>query len=443
MHITVVGAGYVGLVAGTCFAETGHDVSIIDVDKHKVSTLQEGEIPFYEPGLKDLLIRNIRQKRLVFGTDIRQAIAGAQVAFIAVGTPQAESGSADLRNVLEVAGAIGDAMTGALVVVNKSTVPVGTARKVEQIIRQRTSHPVRVVSNPEFLKEGAAVEDFMRPDRVVIGTDDEEARHVMTDIYAPFMRTNNPILFMDCLSAEMTKYASNCLLAARITFMNEIANLCDAVGADVDLVRVAVGSDKRIGHSFLFPGVGYGGSCFPKDVRALDRTAEAHGVHLSLIKATDESNESQKRILPRRIFQEFGPDLSGMTFALWGLAFKPRTDDMREAPSLVIIDELLRAGAAIRAFDPEAMGNARRILGNRITFCESNYQTCEGADALIIATEWNEFRRPDFDRLKRLLRRPAIFDGRNIFDPNRMHELGFDYVCIGRNRNRFSRPDGQ
>jgi len=436
LRIAVVGAGYVGLVAGTCFAETGHDVVLVEVDQQKIQTLQQGQVPFYEPGLSDLLKRNIAKHRLAFSSDIKTALEGAKAVFIAVGTPQSADGQADLSFVLQVAKQIGQAQNGPIVVVNKSTVPVGTAEKVRRVIGQYSSHPVTVVSNPEFLKEGAAVDDFMRPDRVVIGTDDEQARKLMSDLYAPFVRTGNPILFMDNASAEVTKYAANGLLASRISFMNEIALLCDAVSADVDLVRFGVGSDSRIGHPFLFPGVGFGGSCFPKDVRALIRTGKEHDIEMEILKATDRVNERQKGVISRRIKARFGEDLTGRVFGIWGLAFKPRTDDVREAPALVIINDLLEAGAEIRVYDPEAFQTAREILGDRVTYCESSYDCCQAAEALVVVTEWNEFRRPDFERIKSLLKQPVVFDGRNIYDPDRMHELGFEHIAMGRTRSK-------
>ena len=434
MRIAVVGAGYVGLVAGTCFAETGHSVVVVDVVAEKIATLERGQVPFYEPGLSELLTRNMREKRLRFTTELTSAVADRQVIFIAVGTPEDENGSADLRYVLQVARDIGQAMQGPMVVVCKSTVPVGTSQKVRAVIEAETEHPVAVVSNPEFLKEGAAVDDFLRPDRVVIGTEDAHARATMEDLYSPFVRTGNPILFMDNESAEMTKYCANGLLAARISFMNEIALLCDAVGADVDQVRLGVGADRRIGHAFLFPGVGYGGSCFPKDVRALGKTGERAGVALNMLAATDLVNERQKHWLGGRVAEQFGQDLSGRTFAVWGLAFKPQTDDVREAPALVLIEDLLAAGAKVRAYDPEAMQTARTVLGERIVWCEGAYHACDGADALLVVTEWNEFRRPDFERIAERLKRKLIFDGRNIYSPERLAELGFEHVTMGRNR---------
>jgi UDPglucose 6-dehydrogenase len=427
-----MGAGYVGLVAGTCFAETGHNVTIVDIDAEKIKSLQESEVPFYETGLQDLLKRNIREKRLIFTTEIRDAVPGARVVFIAVGTPEDEDGSADVSLVMEVARQIGATLDGPLVVVNKSTVPVGTGGEIEAIIKPETAHPVTVVSNPEFLKEGAAVDDFMRPDRVVVGTEDPAAVELMTDLYAPFVRTGNPILFMDRTSAELAKYAANGLLASRISFINEIALLCDAVGADVEKVRRGVGSDARIGHAFLFPGVGFGGSCFPKDVRALVRMGKRHGIEMEIATATYRANRRQKLLVPGRVKEHFGADLSGRTFALWGLAFKPRTDDIREAPALVVIEELLAAQATVRVYDPEAMESARRVLGKRVRYCESSYDCCRGADALIVVTEWNEFRFPDFDRIKELLKEPVVFDGRNVYDPKRMREMGFEHITVGR-----------
>jgi len=432
VRIAIVGAGYVGLVAGTCFAETGHNVTIVDVDAGKIASLQKSEVPFYEPGLKDVLRRNIREKRLVFTTAIQNAVPGARVAFIAVGTPEGEDGSADVTHVMEVARQIGKNMDGPLVVVNKSTVPVGTGGEIEAVIKKETSHPVTVVSNPEFLKEGAAVDDFMRPDRVVVGTEDAQAIGLMTDLYSPFVRTGNPILLMDRTSAEMAKYAANGLLASRISFMNEIALLCDAVGADVEKVRRGVGSDARIGHAFLFPGAGFGGSCFPKDVRALMGMGRRHGIEMEIATATDRANTRQKLLLSQRVKERFSADLSSRTLALWGLAFKPRTDDIREAPALVVVEELLAAGANVRVYDPEALETARRVLGERVTYCRSSYDCCQGADALVVVTEWNEFRFPDFERIKQLLKQPVVFDGRNLYEPRRMREMGFEHIGVGR-----------
>lgn len=431
MKIGVVGTGYVGLVLGACLAENGNTVVCVDNDESKVAALKRGEIPIYEPGLAEMVARNEAEERLSFTTDIAGAVRGSEILFIAVGTPQDEDGSADLSHVLEAARQIGRAMNGPKIVVNKSTVPVGTAQKVRDAIREVASHPVSVVSNPEFLKEGAAVDDFLRPDRVVIGTDDPKVEAVMRELYEPFVRTGHPILVMDPASAELTKYAANAMLATRISFMNEIANLCDRVGGDVRQVRAGIGTDSRIGPSFLFPGIGYGGSCFPKDVKALLRTGEDAGLSLEVVAAVDRVNQAQKSILVPRIKAYLG-DLAGKTIGIWGLAFKPRTDDMREAPALTIIEALLAAGASVRAYDPKAMKAARQFLGDCITYCAKSYDVLEGADALVLATEWAEFREPDFGRIKTLMRRPAIFDGRDIYNPQHLRELGFHYEGIGR-----------
>ena len=431
MKIAIMGTGYVGLVVGACFAENGNTIVCVDKDADKVETLRRGEIPIYEPGLGDLIPRNVAQDRLRFTTDEAGAVKASDIIFIAVGTPQDEDGSADLTHVLEVARAIGRAMNGRKIIVNKSTVPVGTAAKVRKVISEITSHPFAVVSNPEFLKEGAAVDDFMKPARVVVGTDDESVAEVMRELYEPFVRTGNPVLVMDQQSAELTKYAANAMLASRISFMNEIANLCDQVGADVRQVRLGIGTDPRIGSSFLFPGIGYGGSCFPKDVKALVRMGRATGVELGVVEAVDRTNENQKAILVPRI-EAFLGGLEGKVVGIWGLAFKPRTDDTREAPALDIIERLTAAGASVQAYDPKASEAAERVLGERVRFCERSYDAVEGADALVVATEWNEFREPDFRRIKTLMRRPAIFDGRNIYNPQHLRELGFHYEGIGR-----------
>jgi UDPglucose 6-dehydrogenase len=432
MRVGVFGAGYVGLVTGTCFAEMGNDVVVCDVDEKRVAELCQGTIPIYEPGLEEMLQRNQENARLRFTTDAQEAVETSEVIFIAVGTPSDEDGSADLTHVLAVAREIGRHADGPRIVVNKSTVPVGTGRKVREALSETSAHEFSVVSNPEFLKEGSAVEDFMKPDRVVVGTEDERAREVLKKLYAPFVRTGNPILFMEIASAEMTKYAANAMLATRITFMNEIANLCERVGANVDEVRIGVGSDKRIGTAFLFPGAGFGGSCFPKDVRALERLADEVEYQFPIIRAVHEVNETQKRVLGRKIRHHFGPDLAGRRFAVWGIAFKPRTDDIREAPALALIEDLLSAGAEVAVFDPEAMANARSALGDHVIYAESAYDAIEGADALIIVTEWNEFRFPDFDRIKKALKEPVIFDGRNVYDPRTLSDLGFTYHSIGR-----------
>jgi UDPglucose 6-dehydrogenase len=430
VNIGVVGTGYVGLVVGACLAENGNTVQCVDADRSKVDALRRGEIPIYEPGLNEMVPRNVAAERLSFTTDLEGAVKASDVLFIAVGTPQDEDGSADLSHVLDVARGIGRAMNGFKVVVNKSTVPVGTAAKVRQVIAAITEHPFAVVSNPEFLKEGTAVDDFLKPDRVVIGTDDPKVEAIMRTLYEPFVRTGNPILVMDHASAELTKYAANAMLATRISFMNEVANYCDQVGANVRLVRLGMGTDSRIGQSFLFPGVGYGGSCFPKDVKALLRMGEQAGLELHLVGAVDRTNERQKSILVPRIASHLG-GLAGKRVAIWGLAFKPKTDDMREAPAMAIIEGLLAGGAAVRAYDPKAGQVARRVFGDRVTICERSYDALEGADALAVVTEWNEFREPDFKKIKALMRQPAIFDGRNIYNPQSLRELGFFYQGIG------------
>lgn len=436
MEIAVVGTGYVGLVAGACFADSGNEVICVDNNEEKVRRLEQGEIPIYEPGLKDIVDRNYKVGRLKFTTSLKDGVEAAKVIFIAVGTPQDEDGSADLTHVLNVAKGIGQYMNGPKVVVDKSTVPVGTAEKVRAAIAAETDHPVRVVSNPEFLKEGAAIDDFMKPDRVVVGVPDEEAASVMKELYAPFLRTNKPLLIMDVPSAEMTKYAANAMLATRISFMNEIANLCERAGADIDKVRVGIGTDSRIGMSFLFPGVGYGGSCFPKDVQALIRTSRELGMSLRIGEAVEAVNADQKKALVRRMVEHYGSDdeLKGKTFAVWGLAFKPRTDDVREAPALVICDELLKRGAKIRAYDPEAMETFQEKFGERegIEYLSSNYEAVDGSDALVIVTEWNAFRHPSFEKLRASLKNPVIFDGRNLFGLEDMGRHGFTYYSIGR-----------
>jgi UDPglucose 6-dehydrogenase len=431
LKIAVVGTGYVGLVVGVCLAENGNSVVCVDNDEKKVEALRRGEIPIYEPGLAEMIPRNVAEERLRFTTDLGAAVQQSEILFIAVGTPQDEDGSADLRHVLAVADGIGRHMNGYKVIVNKSTVPVGTTEKVRKAVSAVTTHAFAVVSNPEFLKEGTAVEDFLKPDRVVIGADDERARAVMCELYAPFVRTGNPVLVMDSASAELTKYAANAMLASRISFMNEIANLCDRLGADVGQVRRGMGTDSRIGSSFLFPGIGYGGSCFPKDVKALIKTAEEVGLDLRVVKAVDEANQAQRRVLVPRIAAHLGT-LKGKVIAIWGLAFKPRTDDMREAPAAAVIDGLLEAGASVRAYDPKAIDVARRVYGDRIHFCKRSYEAVEGADALVVATEWNEFREPDFGRVKSLMRQPVVFDGRNIYNPQVLREMGFHYEGIGR-----------
>jgi UDPglucose 6-dehydrogenase len=437
MNIAVVGTGYVGLVVGTLLADMGHQVVCVDNDSEKVAALLKGIIPIYEPGLDHLVKRNVHEERLGFTEDIAAAVAACEVAYIAVGTPSAEDGSADLRGVFAVARSIGAHAVRPLTVVIKSTVPVGTADGVRAALAETSSFQHDVVSNPEFLKEGTAVEDFRNPDRIIVGCASEAPRRVMERLYKPLLRTGKPILFMDNRSAEMSKYAANAFLATRISFINELARLCELVDADIDAVRRGAGSDSRIGLRFFFPGAGYGGSCFPKDVRALQFTAEQHDLHLHVVDAAETVNLEQKRLLARKVLARFGPDLTGMKIALWGLAFKPRTDDMREAPSLVVIQMLAEAGATIVAYDPEAMDEARHILGDRIRYADSSLEALAGADALVVVTEWNEFRSPDFDAVKARLGRPVIFDGRNIYDPAELSALGFEYYCIGRGKPSY------
>lgn len=432
MRISVIGSGYVGLVAGTCFADSGNDVICVDIDQRKIDMLKRGEIPIYEPGLEELVTKNVKDNRLTFSTDLKASVAHSQVVFIAVGTPEGESGEADLQYVLAAAKEIGRAMTGYTVIVDKSTVPVGTADKVRAAIAGETKHPFDVVSNPEFLKEGAALDDFFKPDRVVIGAETEKARNVMGELYAPFVRTEHPIIYMDTRSAELTKYASNSMLATRISFMNDIASLCDKVGADVDAVRKGMGADKRIGYPFLFPGVGYGGSCFPKDVKALITTAREYGLEFDLLRAVERTNEKQKKLLVAKALKHFGGSVDGKTFAVWGLAFKPKTDDMREAPSIEIIEGLAAKGAKVKAFDPVATETAKRALKDRCQYMEKPYDALEGVDALFVVTEWNDFRNVDFGRMKSMMKQPVVFDGRNIYSPAKLREAGFTYYGIGR-----------
>jgi UDPglucose 6-dehydrogenase len=432
MKIAVIGTGYVGLVAGTCFAESGNTVTCVDVDAEKVRKLKDGIVPIYEPGLEELLKRNVHDGRLHFTTEYADAVPGADAVFIAVGTPPDEDGSADLKYVLSAAESIAKSMTGYTVIVDKSTVPVGTARKVKERVAANTDHAFDVVSNPEFLKEGAAIDDFLKPDRVVIGSESKRAEEVMDELYGPFVRTGNPIIHMDIESAELTKYAANAMLATRISFMNEIANICMKVGANVDHVRKGIGSDARIGSRFLFAGLGYGGSCFPKDVKAVVKTSSDYGYDFRILHAVEEVNERQKRLLYDQVVSHFGEDLSGKHFAVWGLAFKPNTDDMREAPAVVVVKALLAAGATVTAYDPEAMEEARhRHLGDTVKYAEAPMDALDGADALILVTEWNEFRRPDFDAVKQRLRGSVIFDGRNIYPRKSLEKSGFTYFGIG------------
>ena len=434
MKITVIGTGYVGLVAGACFADMGNEVICIDNNLKKIEQLQNGIIPIYEPGLEELVKANTAEKRLTFSTDIDNAVKTSEVCFIAVGTPQGEDGSADLQYVFNVAKSIAQSMNGYKVIVDKSTVPVGTAEKVTEIIKQNTNHPFDVVSNPEFLKQGNAVDDFLHPDRVVIGSNSDRATQIMQDIYAPFFRTGNRVIVMDVKSAEMTKYASNSFLATKISFMNEIANLCEKVGADAEMVRVGMSTDSRIGNKFLFPGLGYGGSCFPKDVKALIKTGQENNCEMSIISSADNVNKAQRKSFIEKIIMRYGQDLSGKVFGIWGLAFKPKTNDMREAPSITIINALLERGAKIKAFDPKAVEEAKFYFNNKITYTNNAYEALEGADGMLLLTEWNEFRRPDFEKIKTMMKTPVIFDGRNQYDTKRLEEKGFEYHQIGRGK---------
>lgn len=436
MKIAVVGTGYVGLVTGTCFAEVGIDVTCIDVDVKKIENLKKGVLPIYEPGLEEMVLRNVAKDRLHFSTNLSESIQGCDVAFIAVGTPPGEDGSADLKYVLAVAREIGQSINEYIVVVTKSTVPVGTAQKVKlalqgELEKRESSLTFDVASNPEFLKEGAAVDDFLKPDRIVIGIETKKAEEIMRRLYKPFLLNGHPIIFMDVPSAEMTKYAANSMLATKISFMNDIANLCEIMGADVNMVRKGIGSDARIGNKFIYPGIGYGGSCFPKDVKALIKTADENGYQMRILKSVEDVNEAQKSVLFNKISKHFKGVLKGKTFAVWGLSFKPKTDDMREAPSLVIIEKLLAAGANVKAYDPIAMKEARHTLGDTIEYAKDQYDALIDADGLLVVTEWPEFRSPNFKVMQKLLRSKVVFDGRNIFDITEMKELGFEYYCIG------------
>ncbi len=432
MKVCVIGTGYVGLVAGTCLAEMGNDVICVDNNKEKLEQLKRGIVPIYEPGLEELIKVNVSENRLSFTDDLASAVQKSLICFIAVGTPQGEDGSADLKYVYQVAREIGKALNGYKVIVDKSTVPVGTAEAVTQIIKSQTKEEFDVVSNPEFLKQGAAVDDFLKPDRVVIGSDSQRATDIMQELYSPFLRTGNPVIIMDVKSAEMTKYAANSFLAVKISYANEIANICEKVGADAEMVRIGMCSDKRIGQQFLFPGLGYGGSCFPKDVKALLKTAKDSGCGYEIIEAADKVNKKQRKLFLQKIYNHFGENLTGKTFAVWGLAFKPKTNDMREAPAITIINDLLDKGAKVQAYDPKAFDCAELIFGNKITYAKSSYDALKDADALLLLTEWNEFRRPDFEKIKSLLKQPVIFDGRNQYNGARLIQKGFSYYQVGK-----------
>ena len=432
MNIAVIGTGYVGLVAGACLAESGNDVWCVDNDAAKVERLRKGEIPIYEPGLPEIVERNLREERLTFTTDLDAAVKKSFVIFVAVGTPPTPSGAADLTSVFNVAASIGRSMDRYKVIVVKSTVPVGTSEKVREILKKETTHPFDLLSNPEFLKQGAAVEDFMKPDRVVVGADDVRAAEILRDLYAPFVRTGSPVLLVDVRTAELLKYAANAFLAARISFMNEIANLCEEVGANVDMVRKGLAADSRIGPAFLFPGVGFGGSCFPKDIKALIDTGRQHEYEMQILQAVDTVNQNQASRFSQKVNKHFKGDLRDKRLAIWGLSFKPRTNDMRDAPAIKIIENLLAGGAAVAAYDPEAMDEAKRIFGSRIQLTTNNYSSVEGADALLLVTEWQAFRNPNFERMKAMMRHPVIFDGRNIYDPIQLRQHGFTYYSVGR-----------
>ena len=433
MRVCVIGTGYVGLVVGTCLAEMGNDVICVDNNEEKLNQLKQGIIPIYEPGLEELIKANVSENRLTFSSDTKNAVASSLVCFIAVGTPQGEDGSADLKYVKEVAKTIGQSIKQYTVVIDKSTVPVGTADMVTEIIKEQTNVEFDVVSNPEFLKQGAAVDDFLKPDRVVIGSNSQRATEIMQELYAPFLRTGNPVIMMDVKSAEMTKYAANSFLAVKISYANEVANICEKVGANAEMVRIGMCADKRIGSQFLFPGIGYGGSCFPKDVKALTKTAIDNNCDYSLLKAADEINKKQRKLFIDKILNVLGDNLNGKTIAVWGLAFKPKTNDMREAPSITIINELLQRGARIQAYDPKAFDQANLYFGDKIIYSKSSYEALENAECMLLLTEWNEFRRPDFEKIKSLLKNPIIFDGRNQYNGNRLIQMGFKYICMGKN----------
>ncbi|MBQ3311737.1 UDP-glucose/GDP-mannose dehydrogenase family protein [bacterium] len=432
MKVCVIGTGYVGLVVGTCLAEMGNDVICVDNNEKKLEDLKNGIIPIYEPGLEELITTNVSEKRLTFSSDLKQAVEKSLICFIAVGTPQGEDGSADLQYVCQVAESIGRYMNDYKVIVDKSTVPVGTADRVTEIIKKQTTHSFDVVSNPEFLKQGAAVDDFLKPDRVVIGSNSPKATTIMQELYAPFLRTGNPVITMDVKSAEMTKYAANSFLAVKISYANEIANICEKVGADAEMVRIGMCADKRIGTKFLFPGLGYGGSCFPKDVKALLKTAKDNGCDVQMLEAADNINKLQRKHFINKILTHYNNNVNGKIFAVWGLAFKPKTDDMREAPAITIINALLEKGAKVQAYDPKAMDMAKFHFVDKITYANNSYEATKNADALLLLTEWNEFRRPDFEKIKNNLKEPVIFDGRNQYNKDRMVEKGFTYYCVGK-----------
>lgn len=436
MHVAIVGTGYVGLVTGTCFAEVGINVTCVDIDRKKIENLKNGISPIYEPGLDEMIDRNVKKGRLHFTTDLSKIVNDTEVVFIAVGTPPDEDGSADLQYVLSVAAEVGRNMNKYMLVVTKSTVPVGTAKKVRNALqteldKRKSDLQFDIASNPEFLKEGAAIDDFMKPDRIVVGVESEKAQDIMTRLYKPFVLNGHPVIFMDIPSAEMTKYAANSMLATKISFMNDIANLCEIMGADVNMVRKGIGSDTRIGTKFIYPGIGYGGSCFPKDVKALIKTADENGYSMRVLKAVEDVNDDQKSVLFNKLMKYFNNNISGKQIALWGLSFKPQTDDMREAPSLVLIDKIIEAGAKVKAYDPVAMHESKRRIGDRIKYASDMYDALKNSDCLLIATEWSEFRLPDFLQIKKLLKTPVIFDGRNIYNITEMKESGFDYFCIG------------
>ena len=436
MKVCVIGTGYVGLVAGTCLAEMGNDVICVDNNLEKLSQLEKGIVPIYEPGLEELIKVNVSEGRLNFTSNLKEAVQKSLVCFIAVGTPQGEDGQADLKYVYEVAKSIGQSINDYKVIVDKSTVPVGTADAVSKIIKEQTNIEFDVVSNPEFLKQGAAVDDFLKPDRVVVGSNSQKATEIMQELYSPFLRTGNPVIMLDVKSAEMTKYAANSFLAVKISYANEIANICEQVGADAEMVRIGMCSDKRIGSQFLFPGLGYGGSCFPKDVKALLKTAKDNNCDYQLLQAADDVNKKQRQVFINKILNKFGNDLSGKTFAVWGLAFKPKTNDMREAPAITIINALLERGAKVQAYDPKAVESAKEIFGNKITYSKSAYEALNDADCMLLLTEWNEFRRPDFDKIKSLMKNYVIFDGRNQYNSKRLLEKGFEYYQIGKQTDK-------